>query len=264
MYPLLLGRFDSLFVVWGAAVLCGMVLAFMLASRDGHDPDRAFLAVVLIAFVFVLGTKIHFWWANRDLVQQAGGMTHLLLYGFHFPGGIVLTVVAAPLLLRAVGLQPFAFFDSIAPAVGLAIAVARLGCFANGCCFGYVSHAPWALSFPVGSRAFAHHLEHGLVGSEATYSQPVLPLSLFFSIAALLIGVALWRWRPHRQFVGQLALGFVAMWSTSNVAIEYWRDPIMVPGSPHLWTLSLAIAALSVPALLLLSYRFRGRSMPLR
>jgi phosphatidylglycerol:prolipoprotein diacylglycerol transferase len=260
MYPRFPGGLDSIFLVWGYAALIGVVIGVRFATRDGHALGRVVAALALIGVVFVAGTKVHFWAANPELINRTG---LLLSYGFHIPGGIIATALLGPLALRALGVRPLEFFDSIAPATAFSIAVARLGCFANGCCFGYVSGRPWAIAFPAGSRAHEHHVRVGLIPADAAASLPVLPLSLWFSAVALAIGVVLVAWRRRRRFAGQLSLALVALWSLTNVVIELCRDPRMVPGTPRLWGVSLAVAALSVPALIALSVRCRAQRVPL-
>jgi phosphatidylglycerol:prolipoprotein diacylglycerol transferase len=261
MYPVVAG-YSTIFLAWWLAAIVGTIISLTLATRDGHAAGRSLLAFVTIGVVFVLGTKLHFWLANPELVAGLG-IQNLLGYGFHIPGGIILSAVVVPPLLHALRLSPLALLDSTAPGIGFAILVARLGCFCNGCCFGYVSGGPWAIRFPAGSRAHEHHLVLELIPPDAPYSLPVLPLNLYFSAVGLAIGVALSAWRPRRRFVGQLTLGFVALWSASNAVIEYSRDPRMVPGAPHLWEISVAIAAIAVPVLAVLSYRYRDRRAPL-
>ena len=49
--------------------------------------------------------------------------------------------------------RPFPFWlmsDVAAPAVAIGIAIGRIGCFLNGCCYGAVCELPWAVRFPPG------------------------------------------------------------------------------------------------------------------
>jgi phosphatidylglycerol:prolipoprotein diacylglycerol transferase len=52
-------------------------------------------------------------------------------------------------------------FDIMAPAMALGMAIGRLGCLLNGCCFGGVTDVSWAITFPVGSPAHVHQAAHG-------------------------------------------------------------------------------------------------------
>ncbi len=44
-----------------------------------------------------------------------------------------------------------ALCDLIAPSLALGLAVGRIGCLMNGCCFGSVCDYPWAVTFPAGT-----------------------------------------------------------------------------------------------------------------
>ena len=49
---------------------------------------------------------------------------------------------------------PFlAIADLIAPSLVLGLAIGRIGCLMNGCCYGSVCDQPWALEFPAGENA---------------------------------------------------------------------------------------------------------------
>lgn len=43
--------------------------------------------------------------------------------------------------------------DVLSPAAGIGVAVSRVGCFLNGCCFGKPTKMPWGIVFPRGSPA---------------------------------------------------------------------------------------------------------------
>ena len=58
--------------------------------------------------------------------------------------GVFLFVRRHPLPLLAVA-------DLLAPAMLLGLAIGRVGCLLNGCCFGAVCDRPWALEFPAGT-----------------------------------------------------------------------------------------------------------------
>lgn len=67
----------------------------------------------------------------------------LVVYGALIGGGLAL--IAFVYRYRMPGL---ALADLIAPSVVLGMALGRVGCFLNGCCFGDVCDLPWAVTFP--------------------------------------------------------------------------------------------------------------------
>lgn len=85
-------------------------------------------------------------------------------------GGLV---VYGSMIGGAVGLIAFfykykmpslATLDLIAPSLMLGIAIGRIGCFLNGCCFGGISDLPWAITFPsspTASPAYVYQVQHG-------------------------------------------------------------------------------------------------------
>jgi phosphatidylglycerol:prolipoprotein diacylglycerol transferase len=58
--------------------------------------------------------------------------------------------------------RPLPLLDAVVPAFFIGLALGRIGCLLNGCCYGGVceSHLP-AITFPPGSPAYMDQLEHG-------------------------------------------------------------------------------------------------------
>lgn len=80
----------------------------------------------------------------------------LVVYG-SIIGGILGILVF--LLIRK--LPVLGTLDLFAPGLMLGIAIGRLGCLMNGCCFGAVCDCTAGITFPVGSPAHVHQLETG-------------------------------------------------------------------------------------------------------
>ncbi|MCL2304892.1 MAG: prolipoprotein diacylglyceryl transferase [Planctomycetaceae bacterium] len=75
-------------------------------------------------------------------------------------GSIIGGTLGATVFLLKNRLPVLATLDLLAPALLLGIAIGRLGCLMNGCCFGGVCDLPWAITFPQGSPAHLHQLLH--------------------------------------------------------------------------------------------------------
>ncbi len=62
--------------------------------------------------------------------------------------------------------------DIVAPAMILGLAIGRVGCLMNGCCYGGVCELPIGIEFPAGSPPYFHQLYHGqLIGIEGTIDE---------------------------------------------------------------------------------------------
>ena len=149
------------------ALVASIGLAAWRAERLGLDPDMilslAFWAVtsgIIGARVFYI---IEYWqqFLRPTLAETLASMINvsqggLVVYGSLLAGGAALT--AFVLRYRVPGL---ALSDLAAPSVVLGIAIGRLGCFLNGCCYGGASDLPWSVSFPWGSPPHSVQVERG-------------------------------------------------------------------------------------------------------
>lgn len=100
----------------------------------------------------------------------------LVVYGSLFGGAI-----AAFVYLRMNKLSFLKTADLIAPGMVLGLAIGRLGCLMNGCCFGGVCEAPLpSFTFPAGSAPYVQQLAQGeLLGAKTTPNlDPVSPYLL--------------------------------------------------------------------------------------
>jgi phosphatidylglycerol---prolipoprotein diacylglyceryl transferase len=140
-----------------------LVIAFLTAlwlirrlSRDiTPDPQMITNAALYTLIAGIVGSRIfyviHYWDSFRGNLLSIfafwnGGLEQL---------GSILALVAILLYLLYHRLPVRKYFDIIAIALMLALAVGRIGCFLSGCCFGKPApNIPWAVSFPYGSDAY--------------------------------------------------------------------------------------------------------------
>lgn len=104
--------------------------------------------------------------------------------GFAMFGGIAAAALAGLLVARSRGVDVWRLADAAAPALGVGIAIMRLGCFANGCCFGLPTNGPFGVTFPAGSYAHLWEMAHGYVGLFGV-PIPVHPAELYEAAGAL-------------------------------------------------------------------------------
>jgi phosphatidylglycerol:prolipoprotein diacylglycerol transferase len=183
-----------------------------------------------------------------------------LFDGFRYPGALAGLLVTLPVLRRWLlsTISLGAVGDWLAPAMGFAEGVGRIGCFVAGCCFGVVSDLPWAVRFPPGSPAALFHVAQGWSTSETAPSLPVHPLQLYFAILALgLGGFCLW-FRSHKRRDGDVLVAFIAIHEVGKFLLEFLRAPVAPEAGFYLRAASLAFA---LPALSIVSARAmrRGR-----
>ncbi len=196
------------------------------ASRlEGLDARRVRWVLLWLGVAAFAGGRAHFlantWWSAM-FVGQRWAMLRFWS-GLHAGGAIAGLVVAAPLAARAYGLSLGRLADAVAPTVGVGIALARLGCFANGCCFGVPCSGPWCVAFARDSAAYAFHAASGAIAPEALASATVHPLQLYFAGAGLTGGLVALLAQRHRGYPGRAALLGLAVYLTLVAAIEPLR-----------------------------------------
>lgn len=253
-----------------AVIVCFAIGPRWLAALEGLDPRRVFRVMLVLALAAFAGGRLHFivnqWSEFADQPLAALGVWS---GGLHAGGAIVLLAVALPLTLGWLALPVGRFADGFAPTVGIGIAIARLGCFLHGCCFGTLCSLPWGLAFPRDTFIYQFHADLGLVPPGAEHTLPIHPLQLYFVIAALLTtAVALWL-HPRKRYDGEVALVSLVLFSTSSAVLEFLRadtqSRVYWGALPQLTWMAGAMTAVSLAALVgaELAHR-RGRVRSLR
>ena len=236
-----------------AVVICDAIGPRWIAALEGLDRGRALRALLLVGAAAFVGGRLHFVlvrWA--DFAHRPLAALEVWSGGLHAGGALVMMALTAPFLLRWLQLPLARFADGLTPITGIGIAIARLGCFLNGCCFGSICRWPWCLSFPRSSFIYDFHARLGLLPAAAARTLPVHPLQLYFAGLGLLVtAVALWL-HPRRRYEGEVALVGLALYSAGAAALELFRADfrqVYWGPLPQLEWVALAMAAISLGTL---------------
>ena len=144
-----------------AFVLCA-ALAWWLAEREGMHINV--MDMILWIFVFgIIGGRITFMIQYQlplwefPMIWMGG----LVFYGAAF-GGVIGYFVAYFAFLKKQGASTWKMMDVAAPCAALGLALGRVGCLLNGCCYGDVAcdDCP-AITFPVSSPPRVHMVSEG-------------------------------------------------------------------------------------------------------
>jgi phosphatidylglycerol---prolipoprotein diacylglyceryl transferase len=165
----------------------------------------------------------------------------------------VAVAAAAPLVVRRDGVPVGKFADAIVPIAGMGIALARVGCFLHGCCFGTPCALPWCLAFPRGSESYQLQVDLGLIAPGTEHALPVHPLQLYFAAGGVLITlVGLWL-QARKRYDGQVAIVALVLFSASAAWLEVFRadvpQRVYWGALPELEWVALAMTGASLVAL---------------
>jgi phosphatidylglycerol---prolipoprotein diacylglyceryl transferase len=131
-------------------VSLGIIVAVLIYYHEAKKAKQANEFSFLIAFgAFVgstMGAKILELAINIDRVTTLNDFVNFLFTGRTLIGGLIGGTLGVWLTKRLIGLKGKRG-NLFAPALAIGIAIGRIGCFLNGCCFGKPSDLPWAVDF---------------------------------------------------------------------------------------------------------------------
>jgi phosphatidylglycerol:prolipoprotein diacylglycerol transferase len=151
------------------AISSAVALVLFLAWRRWKLPVDLLVSIMLWAIIpGILCARLFYvieYWPEfqresfRDTLLSAINLTQggLVVYGSVLGG-----MAGAIFYMVWKKIPVLATFDLFAPGMMLGLAIGRIGCFLNGCCFGGPAEVPWAVTFPPRSLVHVHQLEHGL------------------------------------------------------------------------------------------------------
>lgn len=150
------------------ASLTGLAMAVHRARQRGLNPDVIFSLAFGMFICGILGARLFYvieYW--NDFVA-AGGVSGALRKAVQFTeGGLVVygsligATAAFVVFVTRRKLPPLAMADLIAPSLVAGLALGRIGCLLNGCCYGGVCDLPWAVTFPQESPAYSDQAAGG-------------------------------------------------------------------------------------------------------
>ena len=150
------------------ATISGVLLARHRAIQVGLAPDAIYNLAFYMFVGGILGARvfyvIQYWDEIHDpdsLINTLKNIINFVEGGLVVYGSLIGALVAAVIFSRnsAIPLLPIA--DLIAPSLALGLAIGRIGCLMNGCCFGGVCDHDWAIEFPSHSPVYYHQHSHG-------------------------------------------------------------------------------------------------------
>jgi phosphatidylglycerol:prolipoprotein diacylglycerol transferase len=215
MCPTIL-EFGSLAIrSYGVCLAAAVLLTVWLVDRDarkrGEGGSRIFDLAVIIMVASIAGARFMYvtqhWSEYRTDVLRAfmvweGGLILL--------GGLIPGIVVGLLYLRFKGLWHLR--DTIALYLPIGIAVTRLGCFLNGCCYGVPTDCPTGMVFP----------SDGAAGAEFP-GVHIHPTQLYSACAAMLIFLMLKSIQRTRPKEGVLFWSFLLIYSLFRFMIDWIR-----------------------------------------
>lgn len=228
-------RWYSLFMALG--VIFVVWWAVRQAGKAGFSRDMIFGAAawaipsgLIFARLFHILDEIDYY------IMKPGAI--IGFEGLAVFGGVVGAAVGVFIYSRIKKFSFGPFADMVAPGALAGQAIGRLGCTANGCCYGTTSDVPWAFVY-TNPNTFA---------PLGVATHPTVVYELFFDLALFAI---LYRLRDKFTPAGSLFVVYLAAYSLGRFFLTFLRQGnIFAGGLLEAQIVSLLVLALALPYLL--------------
>lgn len=243
-----------------AAAAAGTWLSVRRGRALGFDADtilglgmEIFLwGLVGARLFYVLEYHEQFFRPGRSLWAALPEILNLAAGGLVVFGSLPTAALAAWRFAARRRLPLLDLADCIAPGLLLGLALGRLGCFLNGCCYGGPCDLPWAVPFPPHSPPWLDQASRGLLPpGTAGWSLPVHPAQLYAAIdAALLSGLAV-AFTPLSRRPGEVFALVLTLHPISRLLLEAIRvDEPPALGTPLSISQLISVGLLTLAAAL--------------
>ena len=205
-------------LMFALGVLAAITYLGRLEPVGGLTRNQMIDLILMLTFVGVAGARAFYVFQSWDYFRlNPAEIFAVWQGGLVVYGGVIASLAGLIVFCLVRRISFLALADFYFPAVALAQAFGRIGCFLNGCCWGSVSHLPWAVHYPF-------------------LKDPVHPVQIYSSLFDFaLFGFLAWRY-PRRKFDGEIAFFYFVIYGLGRFMVEYLRGDNL----PVLWGLTEA------------------------
>jgi phosphatidylglycerol:prolipoprotein diacylglycerol transferase len=218
------------------AAAAGTWLSVVRGRRVGFDADTIFalgMEVFLWGLVgarlfYVIEYRDQFFPPGRSLAAALPEVLNIAAGGLVVFGALPTAGLAAWRFARRRRLSLLRLADCIAPGLLLGLAIGRVGCFLNGCCYGGPCDLPWAVRFPPESPPWFDQAARGLLpppgGPDGVpWSLPVHPAQLYAAFDAGLLALLAVVFTPLARRDGEVFALVLTLHPLSRLLLEAIR-----------------------------------------
>ena len=203
--PLVVHRYKAMIYL---GCVAGVYAGAAVAARDGLDPSRFALAVIVLLVPAFVGSRALYVLRHRtEFAGQPGRVVDRADGGSALFGGLVLSIGASVPVLALAELPFGSFWDAAGVTMLVGLVFTRIGCLMNGCCAGRVT----AGSLGVRLRDVHGHWERRI---------PTQLLESGWGVVVLVVVLT----TADRGTTGVVGAAVVLSYTAFRVATAGWRE----------------------------------------
>lgn len=219
-------KLDTYPLFAGLAVVAALALSVVLLRKIGWKIWQTLILFLTCALFFLIGARLLNFAINYDnYIKEEYSVFELSFGHFSVYGGMAAACLPPLILVKAFKKDIWKLCDTMVFPFILAFAIMRVGCFLNGCCYGKVSDALWAVRAP-NALTYAHEKVNSLLPSiiKSNASLTVYPTQLMemgFALIFIPLGIWLYKKFPGR---GVVLFVFASYFSAFRLLVLLFRD----------------------------------------
>lgn len=195
-------------VMLSFAFLFSIALTAAQARRAGISPDAILDLAIYIIIMAIFMSRVAYIVTNwGDYRGDAASMMKIYEGGLSFHGGVLGGLLAGLWFCRRRGISPWRLGDIVAPALALGLAIGRIGCFMNACCYGRPTHSHVGVVFPALHDGIPRH--------------PTQLYDLFFNLC--IMALLLWPLQKLKRKDGDLMAFWLILSGVTRFIMEHFR-----------------------------------------
>jgi phosphatidylglycerol:prolipoprotein diacylglycerol transferase len=190
------------------AFIVGLMLSRVEMKRRGFNPDMAYDLILGVALGSLFGARLFYVAGHWSDYYSQNPLEVFRIWngGLIFYGGLLGGAIGLILMAKTRGLNVVRLGDAVAAPLALGVAIGRLGCFLNGCCYGIPTKTPLGVNFFGNSN--------------------YLPTQLFEMAWALVMFGIIYLWLEKKvefKTDGSLFIIYLALYSFGRFFVEFIR-----------------------------------------
>lgn len=238
---------------WYTAILIisaalALLLLLLEARRLGLSRSHA-IVLFLWGLVFKLTFAKLFLFFDRWQYYSLDPAKILDPSAGRLDGAIIGYILLLMIYSRVIRFPFWRLSDLVIPCLAAAVAVGRIGCVINGCCYGIACDLPWAIIY-----TDPH--------SYAPVNTPLHPVQLYQAAWYTAVFIAVWLLRKHLKPEGSLFLLFIVLHAAGDLVTRFFRtDNTFFLGLQQAQVISILMLLVCIPLFTARLYRYNQRQV---
>lgn len=216
--------------IFGVMAVIAFLIGFYIVRRESKKEGIPIQKIESLAFWILIGVLIggRMWYVIEIwnyYKQNIGEIFKFWEGGLVFYGGFIGGFIGVLLYIRISKLDFNKTSDIFAIALPLVLAIGRIGCFLNGCCFGKETESFIGICFPKKwfPPPYVSQLERNLINISAEKSLPAIPTQIISALLLLLIFVIILLIKRKKPYNGFLFHLFLGLYGIKRFTIDFFR-----------------------------------------